>query len=206
MSKTITLSASARYGYGGKQFIARITGRDKKFTFEREFIGKKVGKRGEDTSVVVDEPGLYVERNIDSKGRSDETYQIIWRDGDKLRLFVLDDISQAMGIATEIGDGADPTELGRRECLVWLRSQQQEAAAKDPEEKFYPKTKILELDETTQYTRREIMARRAEVIARLEAVGVDGARPPKADWSDLSSVSTDALLGELTRRGITVLR
>jgi hypothetical protein len=38
---TVTLTASARYGYGGKQFVARIEGRDPKYTFERTFLGRK---------------------------------------------------------------------------------------------------------------------------------------------------------------------
>lgn len=76
----ITLRASARYGYGGKQFVARIVGRSTKFTFEREFLGRKEGKRGEDTSADIDEPGLYETRDIDSKGRTTDEYFVVVND------------------------------------------------------------------------------------------------------------------------------
>ncbi len=74
----ISFSASARYGYGGKQFIARITGRHPKFTFAYEFIGRKGGKRNEDCSADVDSPGLYITRDIDSKGRVDDDYYVVF--------------------------------------------------------------------------------------------------------------------------------
>ena len=79
--RTITLTASARYGYGGKQYIARITGRDSKFTFAREFVGTKSGKRRDHSEYQTDEPGLYVTCDLDSKGRKDETYWLIEDDG-----------------------------------------------------------------------------------------------------------------------------
>jgi hypothetical protein len=56
----ISLRGRADYGCTG-QYVARITGRDSKFTFEREFLGKKIGKRGDVTEADVDEPGLYEE-------------------------------------------------------------------------------------------------------------------------------------------------
>jgi hypothetical protein len=74
---TIKLKADARYGYQGKQYIARITGRDPKMTFAREFVGQKGGKRGDVTEYLTDEVGLYVTCDIDSKGRKDETYILI---------------------------------------------------------------------------------------------------------------------------------
>lgn len=80
--RTVTLTASARYGYGGKQYIARITGRDSKFTFAREFVGRKEGKRRESATHTTDEPGLYVTCDLDSKGRKDETYWVVERDQD----------------------------------------------------------------------------------------------------------------------------
>jgi len=56
-----------------KAYIARITGRDPKMTFAREFHGKEV---------MVDEPGLYELRNTDKKGRPDDEYCIIYPDVD----------------------------------------------------------------------------------------------------------------------------
>lgn len=97
----ITLTAGARYGYGGKQYIARIFGRDSKFTFNREFIGKKGGKRGENSTADVDTPGLYETRDVDSKGRCDDSYCLILEDGDRLVQFWIDK-ANAMKIAKEL--------------------------------------------------------------------------------------------------------
>lgn len=105
MRHTITLTASARYGYGGKQYIARITGRDAKYTFDRRFVGTKGGKRREDSEYQTDEPGLYVTCDLDSKGRKDETYWLIERQADG----GLDDATvtreQAMLLARLLDDG-----------------------------------------------------------------------------------------------------
>lgn len=81
MPATILLRASARYGYGGKQYIARIIGRDPKYTFDRQFVGSKNGKRRESADYRTDEPGLYVTCDIDRKGAKDETYRLVESDG-----------------------------------------------------------------------------------------------------------------------------
>jgi hypothetical protein len=78
MNSVVSFSASAKYGYGGKQYIARITGRDPKFTFSREFIDRKEGKRRDSSSADVDDPGLYVEVDIDKHGDKDETFYIVY--------------------------------------------------------------------------------------------------------------------------------
>lgn len=72
----ITLQAEAKYGYEGKQYVARIVGRDPKFTFTREFIGQKWGKRRGSTTAEVDTPGLYVICDVDKKGKS-ELFRIV---------------------------------------------------------------------------------------------------------------------------------
>lgn len=54
----IEFTAFSDFGQTG-QYIARITGRQKKVNFAREFIGRKSGKRGDITTALVDEPGLY---------------------------------------------------------------------------------------------------------------------------------------------------
>ena len=78
MSTVVTLTASAAYGFGGKQYIARITGRDAKFTFSREFVGRNSGKRNQTRSFDLDESdrGLYIVCDIDRKGDKDETYYL----------------------------------------------------------------------------------------------------------------------------------
>ena len=100
----ITLRASASYGNGGKQYIARITGRNSKFTFEREFIGRKGGKRNEDCEASVDMPGLYEIRDIDRKGNVDDNYVLLVPRGEKLEQCSADK-ADAMKIAKGLDDG-----------------------------------------------------------------------------------------------------
>lgn len=100
----LSFNASARYGYGGKQYVARILGRHSKFTFNREFIGKKGGKRGEGTSADVDTPGLYETRDIDSKGRPDDTYYVVIAANDRLYRFEAAK-EDAMKIGKEMDSG-----------------------------------------------------------------------------------------------------
>lgn len=93
----ITLTASAAYGQTG-QYVARITGRDSKFTFAREFIGRKSNR---DTSADVDEPGLYEVCDIDKKGRKESTFKLVLPNGDKLATLGTDK-EDAMKIAKEM--------------------------------------------------------------------------------------------------------
>lgn len=71
----ITLRASENYNSrfappgAKKAYIARITGRDSKMTFAREFLGKE--------SVDVDTPGLYETRSVDKKGRPEDPDYIL---------------------------------------------------------------------------------------------------------------------------------
>ena len=84
----IALVAEARYGYEGKQFIARITGRDSKFTFAREFVGRRSGKRNGTTEADLDTPGLYEVCDVDGKGNKDSRYVLLFElpDGVLLKL------------------------------------------------------------------------------------------------------------------------
>lgn len=73
----ITLTADS-YCYGNnKQYIARITGRDSKFTFCREFTGRKEGRRGDRTLANVDTPGLYELCDIDKRGNKEPHFRIV---------------------------------------------------------------------------------------------------------------------------------
>lgn len=75
-SETITLRAGASYGHTG-MYIARILGRDSKFTFSREFVGRKIDSRN--SEAMLDEAGLYEVMDIDRKGRKVHCYVIIAR-------------------------------------------------------------------------------------------------------------------------------
>jgi len=98
----ITLTASAEFGHTG-QYVARITGRDSKFTFAREFVGSKGGKRNEITTADIDEPGLYECRDVTRKGRNDR-YRLIVRRGDTLERLASDK-ADAMQIARALDEG-----------------------------------------------------------------------------------------------------
>lgn len=101
----ISLAASASFGNGGKQFIARIVGRHPKFTFEREFIGRKGGKRNESSEAMVDDPGLYQVRDIGRKGNADDSYFVIDLLGDVVVKSLPLGQEEAMKIAKRLGDG-----------------------------------------------------------------------------------------------------
>ena len=105
MEKTIKLTASARYGYGGKQYIARIVGRDPKFTFAREFVGRKSGKRRDYSEHITDEPGLYITCDLDSKGRKEETFFLLEEIEGGLEKYTVNR-EQAMGLARLFDSGS----------------------------------------------------------------------------------------------------
>jgi hypothetical protein len=70
----VTLNAQSKsYGNTG-QYIARLKGRDRKFGYDREFVGRKSGST---SSATIDEPGLYEMCNLDRKGRKEHVYRII---------------------------------------------------------------------------------------------------------------------------------
>jgi len=75
MSTVIKLTATAAFGHGGKQWIARITGRvPTAAQFAREFVGRKGGKRDEACIAEIDEAGLYETCDVDRKGNKDYSY------------------------------------------------------------------------------------------------------------------------------------
>lgn len=99
----ISLSASAAFGKTG-QYIAHITGRDSKWTFNREFIGRKCGKRNEGSEADVDTPGLYEMRDVDRKNNKDDRYVIILEIDGELCKFMADK-EDAMKIGKELDGG-----------------------------------------------------------------------------------------------------
>jgi hypothetical protein len=70
----ITLTADSKCYGSTSQYMARITGRDPKFTFRREFTGKKDRST---TTAYIDEPGLFEMCDIDKKGRKEQSYWIV---------------------------------------------------------------------------------------------------------------------------------
>lgn len=174
-STVIELSATARYRSEGKQFVARITGRHPKFTFEREFIGRKSGRRGEDTNAKVDEPGLYQTRDIDSKGRADDTFVLIWLDAGSLRERTIDE-EDAMAIAKIVGDEEEFHAAAVALEIAALERGLSHSEGKDPDGIVTLKRGVGSLG-AGAVRRRDLVAARLAEIARLrgEAPALDRA-------------------------------
>lgn len=112
---TVSLSASSDFGHTG-QYVARLTGRNSKFTFEREFIGSKSGKRGDYSSAEVDDPGVYELRNVTRKGKVDDYRVVIEFDGELHKL--VSDKPDAMEICKALDAGrsfSDIVHAGRND-------------------------------------------------------------------------------------------
>jgi hypothetical protein len=168
---TITLNARAAFGYGGKQYIARITGRDSKFTFAREFIGRKSGKRGEDASVMLDEAGLYIVCDVDRTGNRDESFCLF--DGAR-RVWIYKE--EAMALAKKIDEGIiDYAEEVKHVRIETHKHRLNEDIDKDPEEFITLKAPLGRLEKGSTVRRAEIMNERRRLITELE-----GAVDPKA--------------------------
>lgn len=70
----LTITADSKCYGNTSQYVARITGRHPKFTFDREFTGRKERST---TRAYIDEPGLYECCDIDKKGRKDITFALV---------------------------------------------------------------------------------------------------------------------------------
>jgi len=180
MPSTITLRATAKYGFGGKQYIARITGRDPKFTFAREFVGTKGGKRKEDSEYMIDEPGLYVTCDIDRKGNKDETYLIIEQDGDNLKETICDKES-AMKIAKlmdkmsfqEAVDTVFPPPSEEdliKQQIQNLTQKIKNSDGKDPEGIIILENNVGEWKKGQEVKRKDLVEWRQNEIKRLESL------------------------------------
>jgi len=139
----ITLSANADFGHSG-QYVARITGRDAKFTFRREFIGRKGGRRGDVTTADVDEPGLYECCNVERKAGKVSRFYILVEVADTLRRLTSDKedamvLAKRLGAGEQLGDmlavtsrpgDSDPEKtIFEYEILTAAQAKRQQAAA-----------------------------------------------------------------------------
>jgi hypothetical protein len=116
---TIELQSQSHEYRNNKQYIARITGRSSKYTFEREFVGSKWGHRNEHTTATVDENGLFELGNIDRKGEKHPVYRVILTTEDGLTCLAAgtdcagqkDGLSNAMAIARRMDSGESIDEI-----------------------------------------------------------------------------------------------
>jgi hypothetical protein len=114
----IALTAESKsYGNNG-QYIAHVTGKDSKYTYRREFIGRKSERY---TTAYVYEPGLYEICDLDKKGRKEiELVVVLARtaecpplsekaDPDFVRLPI--DEKDAVAIARRLSEGESLSEI-----------------------------------------------------------------------------------------------
>lgn len=181
---TITLQAGAKFGYQGKQFVARITGRGTgRFPLEFAFIGRKSGKRGEDTEAMVDEPGLYIERDIDSKGRATDTYYVIWARADGLDYSITDE-STMMALAKsmdadEIRAAAIAAEVDL--CRQAIATNEAKIAAGD----------LLVTRDGRTFPRTERIEQLGAEIAGLERLAIADADPRAAAIAQIRALMAE---------------
>lgn len=100
----ITINVISNQFGNNRQYIARITGRASKFTFQREFVGRKSGKRNEYTEYSTDAAGLYEDCDISRQGEKVIGYWLVADTPDglvKLRASLED----AMKIARRLDEG-----------------------------------------------------------------------------------------------------
>lgn len=107
----ITLRAESRHPKGG-QYVAAVVGRHPRWTFERDFVGRKSGNRHETTEADLDAPGLYEICNIDPKGHKYQQYVLLLDFG--RRLTDIECAKQdAMRIARSLDDGLAISQIVR---------------------------------------------------------------------------------------------
>lgn len=68
------------YKNRGKQFVAKITGPNAKYKFEREFVGSKLKNDSDTTVAQITDIGLYQERDIDKNGSPKDLFFVAWED------------------------------------------------------------------------------------------------------------------------------
>lgn len=119
LTTTVTLRANSDYGQNG-QFVARITGRHPKFTFAYDFLGRRAGKRGDVTEATIDDPGLYVERDVSRKRGKDDSFYVVAMLPTGLRKIPCT-TDEMMGFARRIEEGESITVIGIEYAVSELR-------------------------------------------------------------------------------------
>lgn len=201
MVSAVILYASAGYGYGGKQYIARIVGRDPKFTFARTFIGKKVGKRAEQAEATVDEPGLFERRDIDKKGRDDDSYLFVWLDGETARTWPVSK-DEAMGYAKRLEKNELAQDLAKEAIILELRRLIEDGSLKDQDEMIQLRgtsAEMIGLDPLEKHARRDVIAARQAFVRRIDVTHAEEV------GAELAEIKSELLIEELKKRGFRVV-
>lgn len=176
MSKrSIDFVASASYGQTG-QLIGIVTGTDRKFGLALDFVGSRSGKRRETTNWSCTSPALVLVRNVDKKGRKDDTVYIAWDDDGTLRR---EEISydQAIEIAGGSMSPAALAAFARLEEARVIEEKLDASSGKDPEELCASSSSSVygasALDITMPCTYGDLAAARRRRLAHLR-----GESPP----------------------------
>lgn len=163
----VALRSDSDRGKEDKHFVARIVGRHPRYTFEREFVGKREGKRGESKLALVDSPGLYQVRDA-WKRRDEDSYYVIYEfDGDLHKIAV--DVDQAMDLARESRIPTEWSNVGRKLRLDLHLEQLDTIQSKDSSETIQVRGRIGPFTDGQMVTVGEMRAWRFQQIDRLRA-------------------------------------
>ena len=199
MSTTVTITASngynERFAPAGakKAYLAQITGRDAKMTFRREFY-----PGGRLTADAATCPVLVERRNTDKKGRADDSYLVLWADGDGNVNQDSLDKADAMWIAAQLDAGRPLGECWDAAAGERLTAAQ---AKKQAETQTFDRAVagcwalISDMDEKT--AKKVLAALKAKLIpkpAAVETVAAATESTPSAP-QEPSCLPSDALSG-----------
>lgn len=110
----ITLTAKGHFKNTKNPYIAKITGRNEEYTFERTFVGAKEGGLEETTTFMTDEPGLFEICDSNAFGRSSR-YVIVLKVSNNLIKFQ-SNRSDAMTIARKMSQGFELQSMIKPLC------------------------------------------------------------------------------------------
>lgn len=165
---TIELEAGSDFNTAGKQYIARIVGRNSKFTFEREFIGRRSGKRNDITTAIIDTPGIYEVRDTDRKGTYN-TYYIIAEIENKLtRTWI--EVKDAMELAKNpYRTDKEWSAQAIRFRIKDLEEGKTQYSNENPDKKIKLTKNIGQLDKGTEVSAAQIVAEYNRLIQKLQS-------------------------------------
>lgn len=170
-NKTTILTATATPGVRGQQYVAAITGRDKRYTFSRTFIGS----RATSTTEAVVGPGLYEVRCVEQSKKVrnggeaivSDRYVVVWMDGIDVASVEIEQ-ARALESAHEIETGArqDWRAIGASTQIARYEMRIAEAADRADDQVVNLKSQIGSLAPGST-TRGAIRAAQRAEIARL---------------------------------------
>jgi len=126
----ITINVESKEYGNSKQYIAHITGRAAKFTFERNFVGRRSDRF---TSYSTDEAGLYENCDINRKGQKECGYLVVATAPDGELVKMRSNLDEAMEIAKRMDAGEaleSMIEIVGKEGAGWTYTLRTKSEAK----------------------------------------------------------------------------